>query len=349
VKVCVFGAGAIGGYLAVELARAGVDVSVVARGAHLAAIRESGLRLLIGAESRVVRVACTDRPSDLEKQDYVIIALKAHSIAGAVESMAPLLGPQTCIVTASNGLPYWFFCAGASALSGVEVESIDPGGLQRKLLGPERAIGCVVFPATEVVAPGVIQHEHGNKFPIGEPLGERSDRVERLHRALEAAGFDAPIRTDIRDEIWLKLWGNLCFNPISALTLATVDVVTGDPGTRAICRSMMTEMRAIGERLGMRLRVDLEKRIEGARSLGPHKMSMLQDLEHGREMEIEPLVGVVQELGLLTGIPTPTVNVVLALIRQRAAESRRSPHERFSAAANATQPLPEKRAESERV
>jgi 2-dehydropantoate 2-reductase len=349
VKVCVFGAGAIGGYLAVELARTGVDVSVVARGAHLAAIRESGLRLLIGAESRVARVACSDRPSDLGKQDYVIIALKAHAIAGAVESMTSLLGSQTCIVTASNGLPYWFFSAGESALSGAEVESIDPGGLQRKLLGPERAIGCVVFPATEVVAPGVIQHEHGNKFPIGEPLGQSSERVERLHQALVAAGFDAPIRADIRDEIWLKLWGNLCFNPISALTLATIDVVAGDPGTRAICRSMMMEMRTIGERLGLRLRVDLEKRIEGARGLGPHKMSMLQDLEHGREMEIEPLVGVVQELGLLTKVPTPTVDVVLALIRQRAAQSSSDRQNHVSAAASATQPLPEKRAESERV
>lgn len=348
-KVCVFGAGAIGGYLAVELARAGVDVSVVARGAHLAAIRESGLRLLIGTESRTARVACSDRPSELGKQDYVIIALKAHDIPGAVESMPSLLGPQTCIVTASNGLPYWFFCAGASALSGAEVQSIDPGGLQQKLLGSERAIGCVVFPATEVVAPGVIRHEHGNKFPIGEPTGERSERVLRLHRALVAAGLDAPIRADIRDEIWLKLWGNLCFNPISALTLATIDVVTGDPGTRAICRSMMTEMRAIGEHLGLHLRVDLEKRIEGARALGPHKMSMLQDLEHGREMEIEPLVGVVQELGRLTGIPTPTVDVVLALIRQRAGQQPRRLQERVSAGANATQPLPEKRAESERV
>lgn len=348
-KVCVFGAGAIGGYLAVELSRAGVDVSVVARGAHLAAIRESGLRLLIRAESRVARVACSDRPADLGKQDYVIIALKAHAIAGAVESMVPLLGPQTSVVTASNGLPYWYFCAGESKLSGADVKSIDPGGQQRRLLGPERAIGCVVFPATEVVAPGVIRHEHGNKFPIGEPLGRRSDRVERLHRALVGAGFDAPIRADIRDEIWLKLWGNLCFNPISALTLATIDVVTGDPGTRSICRSMMMEMRAIGERLGLRLRVNLEKRIEGAQGLGPHKMSMLQDLEHGREMEIEPLVGVVQELGLLTKVPTPTVDVVLALIRQRAARLSGARQGRASTADSATQSSSEKRAESERV
>lgn len=348
-RICVFGAGAIGGYLAVELARAGVDVSVVARGPHLAAIRENGLRLLIGAESHVARIACTDTPAELGMQDYVIIALKAHAISDAVASMVPLLGPETSIVTASNGIPYWYFCAGQSAFSGARVEAIDPGGRQWQILGPERAIGCVVFPATEVIAPGVIQHEHGNKFPIGEPGGERSDRIERLHQALVAAGFDAPIRADIRDEIWLKLWGNLCFNPISALTLATIDVVTGDAGTRAICRSMMMEMQAIGERLGLRLRVDLDKRIEGARALGPHKMSMLQDLEHGREMEIEPLVGVVQELGRLTEVPTPTVDVVLALIRQRAAQMSRPGQSGVPPARIAANPLHPTRAESERV
>ena len=350
-KVCVFGAGAIGGYLAVELARAGVDVSVVARGLHLAAIRENGLRLLIGGESRVARIACTNNPAELGAQDYVIIALKAHAIPGAVDSMVPLLGPDTSVVTASNGIPYWYFCAGEAAFSGVHVESIDPGGRQWQLLGPERAIGCVVFPATEVIAPGVIRHEHGNKFPIGEPGGERSDRLERLQHALVAAGFEAPIRADIRDEIWLKLWGNLCFNPISALTLATIDIVTGEPGTRAICRAMMMEMQAIGERLGLRLRVDLEKRIEGAGALGPHKMSMLQDLEHGREMEIEPIVGVVQELGRLTKVPTPTVDVVLALIRQRAAQMPR-PGRRNDPASVAEFAAPHihtEKAESERV
>jgi 2-dehydropantoate 2-reductase len=185
-------------------------------------------------------------------------------------------------------------------------------------LGPERAIGCVVFPAAEVVAPGVIRHEHGRKFPIGEPGGQKSPRVERLHEAMVAGGLDAPIREDIRDEIWLKLCGNLCFNPISALTLATIDIIASDPGTRAICRAMMLEAKAIGDCLGLRLRVDVERRIDGAGALGPHKMSMLQDLERGRSMEAEPLVGVVQELGLYTGIPTPTTDVVLALIRQRA-------------------------------
>jgi len=222
------------------------------------------------------------------------------------------------VVTASNGLPYWFFGGAERAPSPMTVETVDPGRQQWRILGPERAVGCVVYPAAEVIAPGVIRHEHGRKFPIGEPGGERSGRIEQLHRLLARAGLDAPIRDDIRDEIWLKLWGNLCFNPLSALTLATVDVIASDPETRAICEAMMAEAKAIGERLGLRLRVDAKRRIDGAAELGPHKMSMLQDLEHRRAMEIEPLVGVVQELGRRLEMPTPTIDVVLGLIRQRA-------------------------------
>jgi 2-dehydropantoate 2-reductase len=304
--------------MGVELARSGVDLSVVARGAHLAAMRSGGLRLRIEGEERVAHPRCTDRPAELGVQDYVVIALKAHTIADAVDAMAPLLGARTCIVTASNGLPYWYFYGDEGVPKGTTLKAIDPDGKQWRVLGPERAVGCVVFPAAEVIAPGVIQHEHGRKFPIGEPHGEKSARIEQLHRLLTQAGFDAPIRSDIRDEIWLKLWGNLCFNPISALTLATVDVIAGDPETRAICKAMMAEAAAIGERLGLHLRVDADRRIDGMAALGAHKMSMLQDLEHGRSMEIEALVGVVAELGRLLDVPTPTVDVVLALIRQRA-------------------------------
>ena len=324
-KVCVFGAGAIGGYLGVCLARSGADVSLVARGTHLESIRAAGLRLQYDGEEHVARLRCTDNPAELGEQDYVVIGLKAHTIDEAVDAMLPLLGPSTSIVTASNGIPYWYF-HGDQRLSGVYFRSIDPGGRQWDRLGPERAIGRVVFPAAEVVAPGVIRHEHGRKFPIGEPGGHKSPRVERLHEAMVAGGLDAPIREDIRDEIWLKLCGNLCFNPISALTLATIDVIASDPGTRAICRAMMLEAKAIGDHLGLRLRVDIERRIDGAGALGPHKMSMLQDLERGRSMEIEPLVGVIQELGLYSGIPTPTTDVVLALIRQRAQQATAALH-----------------------
>ena len=316
-KVCIFGAGAIGGLLGVELARTGTDVSLVARGPQVAAMRANGVRLLIDGEERIARPRCTDAPAELGVQDYVIIALKAHSISDAVDSMTPLLGETTCVVTASNGLPYWYFY-GAGWTPGETLETVDPGGRQWAVLGPQRAVGCVVFPAAEVVADGVIRHEHGRRFPIGEPDGRHSERIERLHALLTQAGFEAPIRDDIRDEIWLKLWGNLCFNPISALTHATVDVIATEAETRSLCRSMMAEAKAIGERLGLRLRVDADRRIDGMAGLGPHKMSMLQDLERGRSMEIEPLVGVVQELGRLLGMATPTIDVVLALIRQRA-------------------------------
>ena len=324
-KVCVFGAGAIGGYLGVCLARSGADVSLVARGPHLDAIRAAGLRLQYDGEEHVAHLRCTDNAAELGEQDYLIIGLKAHQIDEAVDAMVPLLGSSTCIVTASNGIPYWYF-HGDERLSGVHFRSIDPGGRQWDTLGPERAIGCVVFPAAEVVAPGIIRHEHGRTFPIGEPGGQKSARLERLHEAMVAGGLDAPVREDIRDEIWLKLCGNLCFNPISALTLATIDIIASEPGTRAICRAMMLEAKTIGDYLGLRLRVDIERRIDGAGALGPHKMSMLQDLERGRSMEIEPLVGVVQELGLYTGIPTPTTDVVLALIRQRAQHATGSLH-----------------------
>lgn len=317
-KVCIFGAGAIGGFLGVHLADTGADVSLVARGAHLDAMRARGVRLQTGGEERIARLRCTDRPEELGAQDFVIITLKAQQVSAAVDSMAPLVGRDTCVVTAMNGLPYWFFANASGRLKGARLQGIDPEGRQARVLGVERAVGCVLLPATEVVAPGVIRHEHGRRFPIGEPNGERTPRIERLRELLVAGGLEAPIRDDIRDEIWLKLWGNLCLNPISALTHATLDVIASDPATRALCRAMMREAQAIGEALGLRLRVDIEKRLDAAGAVGAHKMSMLQDLERGRPLEIEPLVGVVQELGRLTGNATPTLDVVLALIRQRA-------------------------------
>lgn len=317
-KACVFGAGAIGGLLGVHLARAGVETSLVTRGAHLQAIRVGGLRLEADGETSVTPFRCTEDPAELGIQDFVFIALKAHTIPAAVDQIVPLLGPETCLVTASNGIPYWFFHGSHGRFAGIRLESVDPGGRQWDLLGPDRALGCVVLPAAEVVSPGVIRHDHGRTFPIGEPGGQTTARALRLQDALVAGGLKAPILDDIRDEIWLKLWGNQCFNPISALTLATIDVVTSDPGTRAVCRAMMLEAQAIGDRLGLRLRVDADRRIDGAHELGRHKMSMLQDLERGRSMEIEPLAGAVQELGRITSVATPTIDVVLALIRQRA-------------------------------
>ena len=317
-KICIYGAGAIGGYLGVEFARAGADVSLVARGAHLAAMRANGLKLLIDGEERVVHPLCTDNPAELGHQDFVIICLKAHSITGVIEAMQPLLGQHTRIVTAVNGIPYWYFYKHGGRYEGSTLESIDPGGRQWHELGPQRAIGCIVYPATEIEAPGVIRHVYGNRFPIGEPSGEKSADVERLSALFTAAGMQAPVLERIHDEIWLKLWGNVCLNPISALTHATLDVICSDPATRALSKAIMQETQTIAEKFDVRFRVDIERRIEGARKVGAHKTSMLQDLERGRPMEIDPLVSVVQEMGRLTQTPTPALDTVLALIVQRA-------------------------------
>ncbi|MGO3927869.1 2-dehydropantoate 2-reductase [Rhodopseudomonas pseudopalustris] len=317
-KVCIYGAGAIGGYLGVQLAQTDAEVSLVARGAHLEAMQQNGLKLLIGDQQRVEKVRATANPAELGVQDVVIICLKAHSITGAIDAMKPLLGSHTRIVTAVNGIPYWYFYRHGNQFEGTTLESIDPGGRQWRELGPERGIGCIVYPATELESPGVIRHIYGDKFPIGEPSGESTADVERLSKLFEAAGLKAPVLDRIRDEIWLKLWGNVCFNPISALTHATLDVICSDPATRALSKAMMLETQAIAETFGVTFRVDVERRIEGARKVGAHKTSMLQDLERGRPMEIDPLVTVVQEMGRLTGIPTPAIDAVLGLVIQRA-------------------------------
>jgi 2-dehydropantoate 2-reductase len=238
-KICIYGAGAIGGYLGVQLARAGADVSLVARGAHLAAMRENGLKLLIGEEAHVVQPRCTDNPIELGVQHFVIICLKAHSIPLVLDQMRPLLGPRTRIVTAVNGIPYWYFYRHGGAYENTILESVDPGGRQWRELGPERAIGCIVYPTTEIEAPGVIKHFYGNHFPLGEPSGAITADVRLLSDLFAAAGLKAPVLDRIRDEIWLKLWGNVCFNPISALTHATLDVICCDPATRALSRAIM--------------------------------------------------------------------------------------------------------------
>ncbi len=316
-KICIFGAGAIGGMLGVQLARAGADVSFVARGPHLAAMREHGARLLMHGEEFVAKVRCTNDPRELGVQDVVIVTLKAHSVAGVIDTMQPLLGKHTALVTGTNGIPYWYFHRHGGKFEGTRLESIDPDGAQWTRLGPQRALGCVLYPAAEIDAPGVIRHVYGKKFPIGEPSGERTSRIVQLQEAMTAAGFEAPIRDNIRDEIWLKLWGNLCFNPISALTHATLDVITQDPATRAVARTMMREAQRIAEHFGVHFRVDIERRIDGAGAVGAHKTSMLVDLEQRRPMEIDPLLTVVQEMGMLVGEATPAIDTVLALVKQR--------------------------------
>jgi 2-dehydropantoate 2-reductase len=317
-KFCVFGAGAIGGYLAVELALAGHEVCIVARGPHLEAIRAHGLKLLIKGQEKVAHVAASDNPRDFDPQDFVLCTLKAHQAYEAAPSFAPLLGPSTAVVTAMNGISWWYFYKTGGRLAGLHPEAVDPGGRQWQSIGPERAIGCVVDPACEVVAPGVVAHEEFNRFTIGEPDGSRSGRIQVLSRALIEAGFDAPVRDNIRWNVWLKLWGNVCFNPISMLTGATLDRIVGEPALRALCKTMMLEARAVSEALQIYIPEEMmERRLAAAGSVVGHKMSMLQDLERGRSLEIDALVTVVQELGRLTGVSTPAVDTVLALVQER--------------------------------
>jgi 2-dehydropantoate 2-reductase len=316
-KICIYGAGAIGGYLGVQLSLAGFDTTLIARGAHLQAMQQNGLKLRIKGEERMANPLCTSNPAEAGIQDFVIITLKAHSVPGIVEAMQPLLGPDTTVVSAVNGMPWWYFHDLDGPWENHNIESVDPGGLQWKGIGPERMIGAVVYPACEVSEPGVIQHIAGDRFSLGEPSGEKTKRITQLSEALTKAGFKAPIRREIRNEIWVKLWGNLCFNPISALTHATLDVITSEPGTRDLSRAMMLEAQAIGEKLGVRFGMDVDKRIAGANAVGAHKTSMLQDLERGRAMEIDALVTAVQELGRLVQVDTPMIDAVLSLVQQR--------------------------------
>lgn len=317
-KFCIFGAGAIGGYLAVELALAGYDVCAIARGDQLAAIRENGLRLLIDGQEKLARIPASDDPADFGYQDFVICSLKAHQAAESVDKFIPLLGRDTAVVTAMNGIPWWYFYKHGGPFEGHILQSVDPGSRQWNLIGPERAIGCVVDPACEVIEPGVIEHREFKRFTIGEPDRTRSDRVEKLSSALIEAGFEAPVRDDVRWNVWLKLWGNVCFNPVSALTHATLDRVTSEPSLRALCKTMMYEARAVSQSLGLNIPEDMiERRLNAAGSVKGHKISMLQDLERGRSLELDALVTAVQELGRLTGVATPAIDIVLAMIQER--------------------------------
>ncbi len=318
-RFCIFGAGAIGGYMAARLAQAGADVSVVARGPHLQAMQTRGLTLIEeGADPLVVKVRATADPSELGPQDYLVVTLKAHSVPAVVGAMQPLIGPHTTLVSGVNGVPWWYFHKIGGPWEGTRLQSVDPGDVQWNGFGPDRVLGCVVYPAAEVSSPGTIRLIEGNRFSLGEPDGSRSDRAVALSQALQAAGLKAPVRPKLRDEIWVKLWGNLSFNPISALTHATLDVLCTDPGTRAVARNMMLEAQEIAERLGVVFPIDVDRRIDGGAAVGAHRTSMLQDLEAGRPMEIDALVRAVQELGVVTGTPTPSIDAVLALVTLRA-------------------------------
>lgn len=316
-KICIYGAGAIGGYLGARLADGSSDVRLVARGPHLEAMRSSGLTLQEGGETRVVDVDCTNNPAEIGIQDFVILTLKTHSIAPVVDQIVPLLGPDTAIVTAQNGIPWWYFYGLPGSWENHHLEAADPGGRIWNTLGPERAIGSIVYPSCEIVAPGVVRHLSGNRFMLGEPTGIRSDRVVALREVIIAAGLKAPIRKKIRDDIWFKLLGNAAFNPISVLTHATLEQMCRDTGVRAVIRQMMVETRDVALTLGIKFSMDIESRINGAVDVGTHKTSMLQDFEQGRSLELDALVASVSEMGRLVDVPTPTIDAMLALVRLR--------------------------------
>ena len=316
-KICIFGAGAIGGYMGAKLAAAGADVSLVARGPHLKAMQENGLRLIEETGISTVKVTASDKASDLGPQDYVIVTLKAHSVPSVVPHMQPLINDHTTVVSGVNGVPWWYFHKIGGALEGTRLQTVDPGNAQWDGFGPDRVLGCVVYPAAEVVEPGVVKHIEGNRFSLGEPDGSKSTRALALSEALSASGLRAPIRPKIRDEIWVKLWGNLSFNPISVLTQSTLDVLCTDPGTREVARNMMLEAQTVAEKVGVKFPIDVDRRIQGGAAVGAHRTSMLQDLDQGRPMEIDALIGSVKELGLITQTPTPTIDTVLALTALR--------------------------------
>lgn len=316
-KVAIIGVGAIGGYVGIRLALAGEDVTFIARGANLEALRTRGIRLVNadGSEERVPRVKATDNYAEAGPQDMVVLAMKAHQVEAVASEVPKLFGPKTVVIPMQNGVPYWYFHGHQGPFAGARVESVDPSGAIYRNIPCERVIGCVVYPAAELVEPGVIKHVEGNRFPVGEPDGSNSERVSQVAQCFIGGGMQAPILSDIRSEIWLKLWGNLTFNPISALSRATLAGICQYPPSRAIAAAMMAEAQCVANQLGVKFRVSLEKRIAGAEKVGHHKTSMLQDVEAARTLEIDALLGSVVELARRTNTPTPHIDTVYALTK----------------------------------
>jgi 2-dehydropantoate 2-reductase len=317
-SVCIFGAGAIGGLIGAKLALKGeADVSLVARGQHLAAMKANGLIMKQAGETFTVRPKVSSDPSELGLQDFIIIALKAHALTGVVDQLQPLIGKDTAIVYAQNGLPWWYFYKHGGPYDGRRLESVDPGGVIWDRLGPERTIGSVVWQAAEIEAPGVIAHHYGDRMPVGEPSGEKSSRALLLSQLLANAGIKSPLKPGLRNEIWLKLWGNLSFNPVSILTNGTLSDLASDRGTHQVIATMMEEARAVAETIGVSFAVGVEERIGMAAKVGAHRSSMLQDVEAGRPTELEALLGAVIEVADMTGIVTPGLKLIYNLARFR--------------------------------
>ena len=314
-KVGIVGAGAIGGFLGARLARAGVDVTLIARGPHLEAMKQSGLRVIDSGGEWTVRVDATDDFAAVSDAGAVFVTLKAHSVPPVAERLAASLGPDAVVVSAQNGIPWWYFQRHGGELEGIHLESVDPRGVVANAIDPHRVLGCVVYPATSLVSPGVIRHVEGERFSLGELDGSQSERILDLSHVLVGAGLKAPVQQRIRAELWLKLLGNAVFNPLSALTHASLGAIAQSPLIADVVRSAMGEADAVARRLGIEIPVSIDQRIKGAARVGDHKTSMLQDLEAGRPMEIDALTGSVVELGDRLGVPVPHLRTLYSSVK----------------------------------
>jgi len=317
VKICIVGAGATGGYLGAKLNKAGLDVSLVARGSHLEAIKKKGLTIIENEKEFSCFPKCSETMEELGKMDFIFITLKAYSIPGMVKEILKMFNENTSVITAYNGIPWWYFFNIDGRFNNYHIKCIDPDSIQWKLITPERIIGCVVYPATEIIRPGVIKHIEGNRFSLGEPSGVQSDRILKISKALIGSGLKAPIRNNIRQEIWTKLIGNLAFNPLSVITGETLDVLASKKENKDIAYAVMKEASLIMEKLKIPLNISIDQRIEGAAKVGAHKTSMLQDYERGKELELDALVVAVKEIGDLLSIKTPFINKILHKVKER--------------------------------
>lgn len=316
-KICIVGAGATGGYLGVKLINAGFDVSLVARGAHLTAMKKKGLTLIENDKEITCSPKCSDSMKELGKMDFIFITLKAYSINGLVEEISTMFDENTSVISSYNGIPWWYFFGAEGQFKNYRIKCIDPKNIQWNVITPERIIGCVVYPATEIIEPGVIKHIEGNRFSLGEPNGAQTERILRISKAMARADLKAPVRKNIRQEIWMKLIGNLAFNPLSVITGETLDVLLLNEENKKTAYEAMKEATSIMDKLNVPMSISIDQRIEGAAKVGSHKTSMLQDYERGKELELDALVVAVKEIADLLGIKTPTIDRILHTVTEK--------------------------------
>lgn len=316
-KICIVGAGATGGYLGVKLINAGFDVSLVARGAHLTAMKKKGLTLIENDKEITCSPKCSDSMKELGKMDFIFITLKAYSINGLVEEISTMFDENTSVISSYNGIPWWYFFGAEGQFKNYRIKCIDPKNIQWNVITPERIIGCVVYPATEIIEPGVIKHIEGNRFSLGEPNGAQTERISRISKAMVRADLRAPVRKNIRQEIWMKLIGNLAFNPLSVITGETLDVLLLNEENKKTAYEAMKEATSIMDKLNVPMSISIDQRIEGAAKVGSHKTSMLQDYERGKELELDALVVAVKEIADLLDIKTPTIDRILHTVTEK--------------------------------